>query len=740
MTTESFSPLFLISNGFTLAFALSFILIILWYNFRNPIYQFFTIFLIMVVIWNFGFLLNQSLVFIEDETSLQVLASTIANIGFAGASASLYNLCALLVGIRIRHFRVLALLGLGVVVGFNLITTLSINILDPLTNSQSSNFSGIFYAIFNTITLYLLWQYRRRIQNDSLIVGVVIFVLGQGFGFLNTDLGIMPISVLLSSIGALIACFAFVRQELIVPLINRNQQLETMHEVSLAITSGITTNKLLTEIAERATRWLNADASGIYLGNEQTLGLLSLFQLPDSLRGTLIADSNSFIAQIAASKKSKLIENYNQLENPEPSFISIFDAFGSVIGTPLIYDEKIIGVLLVIASTRNRIFTQEDVHLLELLASQAAVAISYDQLFNHRVTLANQLEVTNDQLQTVLASTESPVLALNRQFNVIFANRAAEKVLYQFITSTLDPIIDSLPKSLLPKSYLKASRDMRKTGVHIYEININAKTYQCHIAKWGENVAEGWVIVLHDVSELKELDRIKSEMVRMTSHDLKNPLQAALANLDLLKDDLEELAPNNDEVNLSVHNVEKQLSKMQHIISGILDLERVRLGVHLTEICYPEDILVSIRDEMSDFAKDRGIRLNAVSNVSNLTFLGDRNQFVRALVNLVDNAIKFTQIDGDVEVTVNQKDSDIVFSVKDNGVGIPSELHEKIFERFYRGQQKGIEHISGTGLGLSLVKAVVESHHGRIWVESKLGEGAIFYVSIPSIKEPSTAI
>jgi signal transduction histidine kinase len=326
------------------------------------------------------------------------------------------------------------------------------------------------------------------------------------------------------------------------------------------------------------------------------------------------------------------------------------------------------------------------------------------------------------------------VIALNRQFNLIFSNRVATQLLQQTPNYTLKRLIDVLPKDILPKNYAKVLRDIRRFGVHVYEIGLQDKTYQCHLGCWGHPKIEGWVAVLHDVSELKELDRIKSEMVRMTSHDLKNPLQAALANLDLLRDDLENTSQD-QEVTLSLNNVERQLTKMQRIIGGILDLERVRMGVHLNELCQPNTIVENVLDELADIVRDKRIHLHHTIAKHLPDFLGDRAQFERALVNLVDNAIKFTPSGGQVDVAVRLENDEIVFSVKDNGVGVPKELHEKIFERFFRGQQKGIEHISGTGLGLSLVKAVAESHHGRVWVDSQLGEGATFFIAVPMFRE-----
>src|SRR5690606_25877464 len=120
---------------------------------------------------------------------------------------------------------------------------------------------------------------------------------------------------------------------------------------------------------------------------------------------------------------------------------------------------------------------------------------------------------------------------------------------------------------------------------------------------------------------LKELDRIKSEMVRMTSHDLKNPLQAAFANLELLRDDVETI--DDSEISLSVDNIERQLIKMNRIIGGILDLERVRIGSTLNEICQPKAIIEDAVDELQDIANEQKISLETDINHDVADFLGD---------------------------------------------------------------------------------------------------------------------
>jgi signal transduction histidine kinase len=732
------SPLFLIANGFFLALALAFLLIILWYDARRTEYQFFAAFLILVMVWNVGSLLQQVSGLLAPDPVLLRLANGIATIGLTGASASLYALCAVLVGTRLQWFRAIA--GLAIVV------TVSLNTLIVISQAayrdvlfETVDFDSYFYLFFSAASVFIVWRYRRTIDSPSITLGILLFVAGQGLGFVNQALGVDALGMLVSSLGCLVISGAFVRKELIIPLVSRNQQLLNMHEVSLAISKRITTRDLLDEISQQAKSWLRGDAAVIYLWAGGDLRLESVHNLPEALLG-MTAHEGSFARAVSQQQTAVLLENYAAQWTNTDELSAFRPAFGSVIGTPLIYDNAVIGVLIVISSVQSRVFTLQDVTLLDLLASQAAVALAHDQLFSNRELLANQIQLANDQLQTVLASTKSPVLALDRNLVVVFSNAAAYEVLHSLGLNQSVLILSDVLRPLLPPQPLVAIRRIRRYGVYVYELNVAEKTYQCRLSAWGSRRIEGWVAVLHDVTELKELDRIKSEMVRMTSHDLKNPLQAALANLDLLKDDLSALDADTSELLLSATNVEKQLAKMQRIIGGILDLERARVGVQSTEVFDPAALVRKVYDDMADMAKDRSITFRLDLDEPMGVISGDGVQLERALCNLVENALKFTPANGVVSLHARQMDAVVEVVVADSGVGIPPEQHEKIFERFYRGQQSGIEHISGTGLGLSLVKAVVENHRGRVWVESNLGQGARFHVQLPVYDSQSVSV
>jgi signal transduction histidine kinase len=209
-----------------------------------------------------------------------------------------------------------------------------------------------------------------------------------------------------------------------------------------------------------------------------------------------------------------------------------------------------------------------------VLGGQAAVAIAHSRLFEEQRELTVAVESARSQLETVLVSTENPVVAVDREFRLIFANPVARKLfsIPDYVGERM--ITEILPVEALPALNRSVLRDLRRNRVHIYEVSLDNRVFLCHLARLGGARVAGWVAVLNDVTQLKELDRLKSEMVRWASHDLKNPLTGAMLYLDLLSESLD--ASEHDDARQAVGVIEKQLDRMNRIIRGIMDVELKR--------------------------------------------------------------------------------------------------------------------------------------------------------------------
>lgn len=729
----------LLSNGLTLALALSFVLIVLWHNASKQLNQTLSLFLFLVMVWNFGSFGLLITSFIDPSSPVRPIIFSFVELGLTGTSVGLYLLTSILVGVQTRRFSVLAYASLVIVILYHtlLVITQSPVSIDRIGNAVTPDYhlrpvTAAFYMTFDGMTLYLIWQYRRKLESRGLVAGLVLFVVSHTLGFLNPELQVSSVSSILAGLSTLLISFAILRREIIQPLSQRISQVEAVHRVSLAISSHIALDMVLDQITRQATDWLNANAAGIYLKSGSYLELVTVYNLPTSFIHWKLEWGQGAAGKVAETQQSLFLENYGRDWKSVPDLPFARETFGSVISVPLIYSSETIGTLMVIAGRQGRLFEREDVQRLELLSAQAAVAIAHSRLFKDQLALTEQVEAARSQLEAVLTGTENPVVAVDRRLRVIFANPAAGKLLDEVRVATSATMAEVIPAPLLPINYVNALQELRRKRVYMYEVTVNGKVYTCHVGQLGAPREGGWVAVLNDITQLKELDRLKSEMIRMTSHDLKNPLQAALANLDLLSEDLRD--ESDPEIQESLSTVQKQLVRMNRIISGILDLERIRNGPISPDRCVPSTFIERLIDDMLPAAYERRIQILSQIDSSLAEFRADPEQLERALSNLVENAIKFTPEGGTVQVKVSQCDEYVQFEVTDTGIGIPLDLQPYVFDRFWRGAQKGqsgAEHVSGTGLGLSLVKTVVENHRGTIWLKSQPGAGTSFYIRLP---------
>jgi two-component system phosphate regulon sensor histidine kinase PhoR len=224
-------------------------------------------------------------------------------------------------------------------------------------------------------------------------------------------------------------------------------------------------------------------------------------------------------------------------------------------------------------------------------------------------------------------------------------------------------------------------------------------------------------------------------MIRMASHDLRNPLNNVMGYVELIASNLDEtsLKPNLQDYFASLR---RSTASMKSLIEDLLTLERIESqgqtnwqAFDMSGLVY--EVVESGRSSAQ--LKHQTITMDRQTGVS-LAF-GNLTQLRQAIANLVDNAIKYTPDEGKIHVQFHYENERLHLSVQDNGYGISPERQARLFQRFYRAREPGTDHISGTGLGLSLVKAVVERHGGRVWFESELNKGSTFGFWIPAVED-----
>lgn len=229
---------------------------------------------------------------------------------------------------------------------------------------------------------------------------------------------------------------------------------------------------------------------------------------------------------------------------------------------------------------------------------------------------------------------------------------------------------------------------------------------------------------------VQQLEQIKSEMIHMVSHDLRTPLSRILLSTRVVE---RKGKIDNPELEAYVNDIRDTTQHMQSLLEDILSLEKIESEEsHNWKHFNVTTVLKKVTETFKGHVKLHQQEYFCELPDEPITILGSQIQIQQAFSNYISNAIKYTPNGGKISVRAYNESNFLVFEVTDTGYGIPTESHAKIFNRFYRAKTPGTETISGTGLGLSLVKTVIERHGGRVWFTSEVGKGSTFSCSLPT--------
>jgi PAS domain S-box-containing protein len=237
--------------------------------------------------------------------------------------------------------------------------------------------------------------------------------------------------------------------------------------------------------------------------------------------------------------------------------------------------------------------------------------------------------------------------------------------------------------------------------------------------------------LFRDVTTVSAMDELKADFFSMVSHELKSPLSSLLMQISVVMDGL---AGDLNPKQLDLLGKAKGKTKgMITLVNDLLDYRRIEEGKSIQKIESLDlaEILQRTVELMRLSAEEKGIDMTCEIAEKLPSLSGDRGGVEAIFVNLISNALKFTPKGGNVNVSLNKAGKDIRFKVVDNGIGIPPEDIDRIFDKFYRIKTEETRSISGSGLGLSIVKGIVDAHNGSIHVQSEVGKGATFIVSLP---------
>lgn len=245
----------------------------------------------------------------------------------------------------------------------------------------------------------------------------------------------------------------------------------------------------------------------------------------------------------------------------------------------------------------------------------------------------------------------------------------------------------------------------------------------------------GTVTLIHDVTQLSAIEKLKSNFLAMVSHQLKSPLSSTLLQTSIL---LDGMVGEMSEKQLDlIQKIKAKIRGMTDLVNDVLDVCFIEEGAHVTQIeslNLPEILERSV-ELMQPQAQDKHVCFQVKIREGLPLLTGNRGSIEAMFINLISNAIKYTPTNGQVRVNIAGNPQNIKIEVSDNGIGIEAKDIPHIFDKFFRERSERTKHISGTGLGLSIVKGVVEAHQGSVHVESEVGKGSTFTVLLPIVRK-----
>lgn len=372
------------------------------------------------------------------------------------------------------------------------------------------------------------------------------------------------------------------------------------------------------------------------------------------------------------------------------------------------------------------------------------LALSFNQMAERLRDSYTRLALERQRDDILLESMSDGLLAIDERGNIVLVNSKAAELLEIQVRSTLmgkpvdeELIVYTKDDKPLPDDYHPA-RMALETGAPINDIfTYHQKGGQKIIISVTmspvvvEGKASGVIMVIRDVTREMQVDRMKTEFISLASHQLRTPLSAIKWFSEMLVNgDAGELNPEQADF---AKNVSDSTERMIQLVNSLLNISRIESGRIIVDP-KPTDLqelITGIVNDLKGKTEERKQTL-IVSVHDGLPKVNlDPRLISQVYMNLLTNAIKYTPKGGEISVFVSRKDDMLVSQVTDNGYGIPKSQHGKVFQKFFRAENVAKVETDGTGLGLYLIKAIVESSGGKIWFESEEGKGTTFWFSLP---------
>jgi PAS domain S-box-containing protein len=394
----------------------------------------------------------------------------------------------------------------------------------------------------------------------------------------------------------------------------------------------------------------------------------------------------------------------------------------------------------------------------ELANTFNSMAANLQEAFHKLENDKNIISAERNKIALTLASIADIVITTDLNKNITIFNKAAEKltglreqdVLGKKITDIIKLYKKDKTSNLTEVSvdeYCPITSDCNEGVVFsasrllLKTVNGNEKFINIITGKIKDGAATNLccILTLHDVTKEEELETMKLDFVSITAHELRTPLTSIRGYLSLFM--MQEINLNEQQKKF-LTRVTISTEQLIALVENILNVSRIERGMLSIDIQKIDwlPIVTEIVNSLKDRAIDKHIEVSFIQPIDKLPQVyADKFRISQVLTNLIANAVNYTHENGKIEVSVEQKDNELITHIKDNGEGIPKEALPHLFTKFFRVSGQLEQGSKGTGLGLYISKAIIEAHQGRMYAESELGKGSTFSFTLPCVKNQTSA-
>lgn len=355
------------------------------------------------------------------------------------------------------------------------------------------------------------------------------------------------------------------------------------------------------------------------------------------------------------------------------------------------------------------------------------LAIAFNQMGKRLKFNMDVLSQEKEQLSSILSSMADGVVTFSQSGTILIKNPPAENFLQQWhFENETD---EEMPPELEQLLHSSIQTESEQIG----EIQLMGRTYVIIISPLytqNQESVRGAVAVIRDMTEERRMDKLRIDFVSNVSHELRTPISMLQGYSEAIIDDIAGSPEENKELAKIIYDESLRIGRL---VNELLDLARMEAG-HISlnvEDIDVEPYMERVLYKFKGVAQDNQLQLHLTSELTTKNWKLDADRIEQVLTNLINNAIRHTHENGEIQIELTENEKGLVVAVKDNGVGIPEEDLPFVFERFYKADKARTRGEAGTGLGLAIVKNIIDAHNGSIHVQSKIGIGTVFSFIIP---------